>query len=80
MTHGPNYTLKISREVNSVEEVATNFIEGLTNTIPHIMKWGVDLEDLKTISIKGTNTVDLPIFNQLSEEEIKIYFSNVVEN
>ena len=30
---------------------------------------------LKSISIKAANTVDLPLFNQLTDEEIKAYSS-----
>jgi len=73
MTHGPNYTLRISREMATEEEILKNVFESLPSFVTHILKWGCDLKDLKTISIKGTNSIDLPIFNQLSEEEIHAY-------
>jgi len=76
MNHGPNYSLKIARESEQVDVIEKNFMDGLIHLIPHILKWGVDLENLQTISIKGTNTVDLPIFNQLSSEDINLYFEN----
>jgi hypothetical protein len=31
---------------------------------------------LKSITVKGANTVDLPIFNQLTEDEVKSYLDN----
>jgi len=73
MTHGPNYTVKISREIASEEEIYDNFMEILPNFIGHITKWGIDLKELKTISIKGRNAVDLPVYTQLTEEEMKAY-------
>jgi len=73
MTHGPNYTLKISRETAKEEEILDNFMEALPSFISHIIKWGISFGDLKCISIKGTNTIDLPVFNQISEEEILEY-------
>jgi hypothetical protein len=38
------------------------------------------LISLRTISVKGTNTFDFPIFNQLTEEEIKLYFQQEIQN
>jgi len=34
----------------------------------------INIFSLKTISLKFTNTVELPIFNQLAPEEILGYF------
>jgi len=76
MTHGPNYSLKVARAVSSEAEILQNYHDAITHLVPHILKWNVDLEDLRTISIKGTNTIELPIYNHLTKEEIELYFQN----
>jgi ribosome biogenesis protein UTP30 len=45
MSHGPNYSVKIARAVMSNEEVLDNVREGVTQTLSHILKWGVDFEE-----------------------------------
>jgi ribosome biogenesis protein UTP30 len=40
MSHGPNYTVKFSRAVQSAEEIYQNLNDAMINTIPHIIKWG----------------------------------------
>jgi len=76
MTHGPNYSLKVARAVSSEAEILQNYSDAITHLVPHILKWNVNLEDLRTISIKGTNTLELPIYNHLTKEEIQLYFEN----
>jgi len=73
MTNGPNYSIKVARAVFENDEVVKNITDCCLSALPHILKWGVDFEELKSISIKGTNSIDLPIYNQLTEEEIKSY-------
>jgi ribosome biogenesis protein UTP30 len=75
MTHGPNYSVKISRVVTEDDKIAENVITGATNVLPHILKWGTNFEDLKTITLKATNTIDLPVYHHLSEEEVNNYLS-----
>lgn len=58
------------------KESIDNAIEVLTHTIPHIMKWGISLNELSSITIKGTNTVELPIYNNIKEEELMIWFED----
>src|SRR5690606_21968685 len=41
MGHGPNYTVKIGRSTLAKEELTQNIVDGITNTIPHILKWSV---------------------------------------
>jgi len=74
MTHGPNYTIKVARAEMDSEDILKNIINASAKTIPHILKWGVEFHDLKTISLKLTNSIELPIYNQLSPEEVLAYF------
>jgi hypothetical protein len=45
MSHGPNYSVKISRAAEANEEVLENINDGIYQTISHILKWGVDFEE-----------------------------------
>lgn len=73
LTHGPNYSVKFSRVPMKNKESIDNGIEALTHTIPQIMKWDVALDELSSITIKGTNTVELPIYNHLKEDELMVW-------
>lgn len=44
MSHGPNYTVRCARVVQEQSETIQNVIDAITNTLPHILKWGVDLK------------------------------------
>jgi len=73
ITHGPNYTIKCARLVESDENIVKNVVSSATLTIPHILKWGLDFKDLKSISLRGLNTIELPFYNYLTEEEINAF-------
>jgi hypothetical protein len=45
MTHGPNYSVKISRAVSSNEEILENIKEGAGQTLSNILKWGVNFDE-----------------------------------
>lgn len=45
MSHGPNYTVKVSRVVNDKSETLENVMEAATKLIPHILKWGIDFNE-----------------------------------
>jgi hypothetical protein len=45
MSHGPNYTIKVSRSVFEGSETYKNVVDGIRDTIPHISKWGVELKE-----------------------------------
>jgi ribosome biogenesis protein UTP30 len=45
MTHGPNYSMKISRVVTEDEKIVENVVTGVMNLLPHILKWGVNFEE-----------------------------------
>jgi ribosome biogenesis protein UTP30 len=45
MSNGPNYSIKVARAVMKQEELTNNIIEGIHNTLPHILKWGIDFEE-----------------------------------
>jgi hypothetical protein len=45
MTHGPNYTVKFARVVQDNKEIMENLMDAVVNTLPHVLKWGVELEE-----------------------------------
>ena len=73
MSKGIIYNIKFAREVMSNEDKLSNLKEVIAETLPHILKYKLNWEDLKMINIKGNNTLELPIYNHLKEEEIKMY-------
>ena len=73
MSKGIIYNMKFAREVMSNEDKLANLKEVIAETLPHILKYKLNWEDLKAINIKGNNTLELPIYNHLKEEEIKMY-------
>lgn len=81
MSNGPNYNVKAAY---LAEEKTDNLVKKIKtvakHTLSHILKWGIELQHLKCISLKFTNSIELPIFNQLSEEEINAYHSQLKEN
>jgi hypothetical protein len=45
MTHGPNYSVKIARVVSAEDDISDNVMAGVTNTLPHILKWGINFDE-----------------------------------
>jgi ribosome biogenesis protein UTP30 len=43
MSNGPNYTLKIGRLTQTEKEIEENVKDAIKNTLPHLLKWGLDL-------------------------------------
>ena len=74
LSHGPNYNIKFARVVMNEKEKIENLNDAIINMIPHVLKFGVDLNELKLISIKGNNTIEIPIYNHIKESDLKIYF------
>jgi len=77
MNSGPNYTVKFARAVMEDEDIVTNAVVTAKRVIPHILKWGIEFKDLKSISMKTTDSLDLPVFNQLSVEEVLTYLDKI---
>ncbi len=59
-----------------VKECVKNIIHGVYNTVPHLLKGGVKHTKIEQISIKTFNSISLPIFNQLTAEELKAFKSS----
>ena len=70
MSNGPNYSVKAGFVEEDDKILLDKTITATKFTLAHILKWGVDFEHLKTISVKITNSIELPVFNQLTKEEI----------
>lgn len=59
---------------HEVKDIAKNVIHGIYNLIPHILKDAhVKHNNVRQISIKTASSISLPIFNQLTDEEINSY-------
>ena len=76
MNNGPIYNIKFGRFSMDNKENIQNFKQCVNQVIPHILKYDIPLDDLRSISIKGNNTIELPIFNHISENDLKIYTGN----
>lgn len=80
MSNGPNYTIKTAYlNEEKTDKLVPKVLNAIKHTLAHILKWGVDFEGLKTISLKFTNSIELPVFNQLTEDEIKAYYGKIEE-
>ena len=75
LSHGPIYNIKFARVIMNDDEKIQNLYDVITNMIPHVLKFGIDLNELKLISIKGNNTIEIPIYNHIKESDLKAYFS-----
>ena len=60
MNNGPIYNIKFGRFSMNLEENTNNLIGCIKQIIPHILKYDIDLDELRNISIKGNNTLELP--------------------
>ena len=54
-----------------LKDVVKNVIHGVYNVVPHILKDAIKHTKIRQISIKTAESISLPIFNQLSPEEIE---------
>ena len=75
LSHGPIYNIKFARVIMKDDEKIQNLYDVITNMIPHVLKFGIDLNELKLISIKGNNTIEIPIYNHIKESDLKSYFN-----
>ena len=76
MNNGPIYNIKFGRFSMNLEENKNNLIECIKQIIPHILKYDIDLDELRNISIKGNNTLELPLYEHIKEEDLKIFTGN----
>lgn len=45
MSNGPNYSLKVAREIMEEDAIVDNVIEAAKEVLPHILKWGIEFEE-----------------------------------
>jgi len=76
MNNGPIYNIKFGRFSMNLEENTNNLIECIKQIIPHILKYDIDLDELRNISIKGNNTLELPLYEHIKEGDLKIFTGN----
>jgi ribosome biogenesis protein UTP30 len=70
MGNGPVYTVKVARVNMGIKDAVKNIIHGVYNTVPYILKDAIKHSKIRQISIKTSESISLPIFNQLSDEEL----------
>lgn len=73
MNNGPIYNIKFGRFSMSLKDNLENLKECIKQVIPHILKYDIDLDELRNICIKGNNTIELPIYQHLKEEDLKAF-------
>ena len=73
MNNGPIYNIKFGRFSMKLEENVENFKKCVEQVVPHILKYDIDLDELRNICIKGNNTIELPIYQHLKEEDLKAF-------
>ena len=76
MNNGPIYNIKFGRFSMNLEENTNNLIGCIKQIIPHILKYDIDLDELRNISIKGNNTLELPLYEHIKEGDLKIFAGN----
>lgn len=54
------------------KDAVKNIIHGVYNTVPHILKEAIKHSKIRQISIKTAESISLPIFNQLTDEELEV--------
>lgn len=77
MNNGPIYNIKFGRFSMNNKENLQNFKQCVSQVVPHILKYDISLDELRNVSIKGNNTVELPIFNHIKESDLKIFTGNI---
>ena len=76
MNNGPIYNIKFGRFSMDLNENEENLKQCLRQVLPHILKYDIDLDELRNISIKGNNTIELPIYQHIKESDLKIFTGN----
>ena len=70
---GPIFTIKIGRLSMPETEIAEN-AKAVVKAIPQILP-GISFENIRRLDIKGEKTLNLPIYNHLTPEEVLAYKS-----
>ena len=73
MGNGPVYSVKVARINMENRDIVKNVMHGAYRLLGHLKKSGIECESVRQISIKTFNSPSLPIYNHLTEEEIKAY-------
>lgn len=80
MSNGPNYSVKVGFVDEKEEDLIRKIHVCSEYVVANILKFGVEFEDLKGISLKFTNSIELPIYVHLNKEEIEIGKKILLEN
>lgn len=56
-----------------VKDIVKNVIHGVYNTLPHLFSKDIQCDAVRQISVKTSKSPSLPIFNQLTIQEISAF-------
>jgi hypothetical protein len=73
--NGPVYTLKIGRLNMPNPALVKNIMQGAYRFISQICE-EVGVDQVRQVSLKSYNSPSLPIYNHISQEEVKVYLAN----
>ena len=76
MGNGPNYSVRIGRTSQKPNEVALNAQKALTVALSHLTyheSERIGFQNLAQVTLKVGDSVELPVFNQLSSADLAAY-------
>jgi ribosomal protein L1 len=78
MGNGPNYSIKIGK-VSSMEakSIAKNAETALGHILGYVCCWDqIAFENVSCVSISSCDTIELPVYNHFTKEEINAFMSS----
>ena len=76
--NGPNYSLQVGKTTQKANDVALNVQQALAQSLAHLTCFEserIGFSDISQVTLKIEGSPELPIFNQLSEQDIKAFKS-----
>jgi len=73
--NGPNYSVKVGLTNQKDAEVVKNTVAALEKALAHVTVWDqIPFESLSQITMKAGDSPELPVYNFLSDEDLKAKF------
>jgi len=74
MGNGPNYSVKVGRMSQDAKDIALNSQQALSQALSYTLAHdNINFDKVVSISMKMSGSPELPIFNQLSEQDIEAF-------
>ena len=75
--NGPNYSMKIGRASQDAKDIAKNAEAALYQALGYVACWDkIDFESVSQVSVRIGDSVELPVFNHLSSDEIDAFMAH----